>query len=101
MGHKQKTVFNVDESMEGVAKLQATTSKRSKGSESRFYSNTMQPRSARGDSKAIVAQSAVGGARRAFELDPTLNPAGVRSLVIHSNLCMCLEPRSARGDFKA
>ena len=32
----------------------------------------VEPRSARGDSKAIVARSAVGGARREFELDPTL-----------------------------
>ena len=31
----------------------------------------MQPRSARGDSKVIVARSAVDGARRTFELDPT------------------------------
>ena len=36
-----------------------------------FVCKTMQPRSARGNSKAIVARSAVGGARRAFKFDLT------------------------------
>ena len=52
--------------------FQALASKKLGGSKTRFLWQAMQPRSARGDSKAIVARSAVGGARRAFELDPTL-----------------------------
>ena len=51
-------------------------SKTQSASKMQFVCKTMQPRSAREDSKAIVARSAVGGARRAFELDPTA-PKGV------------------------
>ncbi len=46
MGHPQKHVLGLghwaSKMLEGVAKLQVTTSKRSKGSKSRIISNTMQ-----------------------------------------------------------
>ena len=81
-GHQQKPVFNVDESM--------SVEDADSASEKLFVVKTMQPRSARGDSKALVARSAVSGARRAFELDPTLRVEGPRSLVLVPSNEKCL-----------
>ena len=61
----------------------------------------MQPRSARGDSKAWVVPQARCAVPKGFEIDPTLNLEEVRSLVIYKGLWMCLEPRSAQEYFEA
>ena len=69
---------------QAVAKLRPANSKRSKGSKSRFNSNTMQG----GCCKTRVVEPRRGKkARRADSLvTPCKNPDGVRSLVINSIL---------------